>query len=452
MICCSQAGIFGCITPISSGNRTKQVGMAALKPKREFERPTQRPSILLTCVTLFALGVFLLVVLLILSRREPPQPVTPTVAVIVPTGGNTTPTRVPATSTARPTADTVLTTPETTFTPQPRSTGTTVPIKGPLAGKIVLVTRASVGSGRQIFALNGDGSAFQPLTYNDGGRTLLAYGFVTAVSPDGARVAYLEERLDTPLYLLDVTTGQRTAIPLSPYHPWRMVWSPDSSRLLVIAQAGGPTTGLFRVNVGDTAMTDLKIKGTVGLPSWSPDGSAIAFTVSRENQTSLVLTNPEGGDEKTLTTMSSIWWGPPGFSPDGKMLAFSNKIKNGSLYELHIFTISTDGSNLRMILNLPAPQGNIATTPMWSPDGSALLFVTQDPSDLYDKVYRVNPDGTGFRQLIPGAYHYASWSPDGKTILVEEPDGALSLVSADGTKKKAIGTHLLEEEPLWIGQ
>jgi Tol biopolymer transport system component len=90
-----------------------------------------------------------------------------------------------------------------------------------------------------------------------------------------------------------------------------------------------------------------------------------------------------------------------------------------------------DGSDLRAIGTFPKPSG-------WSPDGSTFVFVRNGDAWLAEA------DGSGMRNLTDfpfGGATAASWSPDGRWILVTQGGGPTTWVfSPDGSVRQRLGT------------
>ena len=111
-------------------------------------------------------------------------------------------------------------------------------------------------------------------------------------------------------------------------------------------------------------------------PSWSPDGTHIAFQTSEQNAYHVYTMAADGSDVKRLTDGDGVdsW---PTFCPDGKRIAFvSNRAGN---YEIEL--MNADGSGRENLTAHPSQD----TSPAWSPDGRRLAFVsTRDGgSDVY---------------------------------------------------------------------
>jgi TolB protein len=145
-------------------------------------------------------------------------------------------------------------------------------------------------------------------------------------------------------------------------------------------------------------------------PSWSPDGTRIAFTSHRAGSADIWVMNADGSNPVQLTTNGADDV-DPAWSPDGAKIAFASR-RNGNL---EIYVMSADGSNqTRLTIS-----GEDDIQPAWSPDGLKLVFARimwcYYGCD-YDLAV-INADGSGRVDLPTSTSDLdAAWSPDGRWI------------------------------------
>jgi TolB protein len=138
--------------------------------------------------------------------------------------------------------------------------------------------------------------------------------------------------------------------------------------------------------------------------------------------------NPNGSDLDRLTGARSDY--EPTWSPDGSMVAFDRIV--GGRYQ--VFTMDADGSNRTQITAGEAD--NLWST--WSPDGLTIAFTRYRDQDGDDEIYSMNLDGTGLTRLTRNRVTdlHAAWSPDGEKIAFNrERRGRTNLwvMDADGS-------------------
>jgi Tol biopolymer transport system component len=79
-----------------------------------------------------------------------------------------------------------------------------------------------------------------------------------------------------------------------------------------------------------------------------------------------------------------------------------------------LFTIRPDGTDVRQLTDFPDSD---ASKPVWSPDSTKITFFRRW-GDNKQRLYRVNADGSGLRELDRVPRLAAAWFPDGKHLLV----------------------------------
>ena len=265
-------------------------------------------------------------------------------------------------------------------------------------------------------------------------------------SPDGTRIVGLGFAAGhtTGLYTarvsdggdqIRVTTapGRRSDQPIG--------YSPDGSKILffrsakdVSAAFSRATLNLFVVNSDGSGVLQLNPTGTVlgpfnsgiaGTPpqpvseartaAWSPDGTHVAFAAaiaapgearSGEVERGLFVVDADGSDAHEIVPSAQIL--DAQWSPDGRWIAFT--MANPDRPD--VFIVHPDGTGLRAVTS--SSDGFRSWGPVWSPDGSALLFARNPGVDQFDaELWFVNIDGSDLTQLTdtPGYYISYGWSP-----------------------------------------
>ncbi len=153
------------------------------------------------------------------------------------------------------------------------------------------------------------------------------------------------------------------------------------TRLVVLVLA---VSSAFAAEKRPLTPADLWAIKRVGSPALSPDGKTVVFTVQEwsvdknKSTSNLWLVDVTGGEPRRLTTANASD-GSPVWSPDGTRIAFLSKRgddENASLYVLR-----RDGGEAEKILELPYP----LATPKWMPDGKAVVVQTKVIPELVGK-------------------------------------------------------------------
>ena len=139
-----------------------------------------------------------------------------------------------------------------------------------------------------------------------------------------------------------------------------------------------------------------------GVIAYSSAGSDLAAMVSREGRTLSRLAGPDS-------------WFSPRLSRNGEVMAIARTEPLSGRSSLWLLDFSRDG--LSRFTTGPGRDGS----PVWSPDGASIVFlsVRGGPFGLYSK----NANGSGAEQLIgrrDGSLVPFDWSNDGRFLLVGE--------------------------------
>lgn len=215
--------------------------------------------------------------------------------------------------------------------------------------------------------------------------------------------------------MVDATTGAARAYPRAFLNSGDSVISPDGRsvafrRLKVVKTLPGEDSPLLK---GSTFLLDVEAGSVRRLTPWrslflepiaySPDGSALVALRFDGARPEIVAVDLHGNRIRRLARLGGNAFQPT-YSPDGSRLAFVRSRHPHSPRLLPIRTLSelfvagADGSGARRLLRR---KGHISS-PSWDPSGSRLAFIRNPPgngtglseAEPGNKVMAINADGT----------------------------------------------------------
>jgi Tol biopolymer transport system component len=152
----------------------------------------------------------------------------------------------------------------------------------------------------------------------------------------------------------------------------------------------------------------------------------------------IVLVDTRARRLRRLTNPGPEWNdGDPAWSPDAKRLAFA-RYDAANPGGVGIFTVSADGGK-------PSLLQVGALDPTWSPRADALLVTRTNGHDFWAGI--IGSDGKVRPIDLPPFDAGWAWSPDGRQLATESPDG-LTITDAKGTNPETIWRGPARE-PAW---
>lgn len=229
-------------------------------------------------------------------------------------------------------------------------------------------------------------------------RRLLADAIDPVWSPDGEFIAFVRPGSPDEIWVA-AADGSEERFVTAGFDP---AWSPDGTRIAFDTERRGMATisidGTGRATLGD---------GAGGQPDWSPDGTRIAFSRRDDDGRHLMLIDVASEVVTPLTGGDGDDFAPA-WSPDGATVTFvSTRFEDRRT----VWSVGADGSNRLRLTATGGDPGAGDGEPAWSPNGAQILFTsdrTPDGEPGPRQIWRMDPDGTDERLLVPGIGNLAS--------------------------------------------
>ncbi len=280
------------------------------------------------------------------------------------------------------------------------------------------------------------------------------------------RIAFASNRDgDFEIYVLDMVSGVIAQLTANDHADRQPMWSPDGERIVFVSDRSGDDD-LFVMNADGSGQVQLTTSTAMDRsPAWSPDGRTIVFareTVSGSDLLAFPATclSEAGACEEALITLTGGRYDlHPTWSPDGSRIAFAASDFPG--LPAAIALIDPDGRNYRPL----AGTGTSDITPAWSPDGRHIAFVSFARGD--NDLFVMTPAGEEVTQLTVDAANdiEPAWSPDGRYLVFASDRGVggdfdLYIMLVDCSTPQECEAHLVpltdddadDLNPAWWGR
>lgn len=253
--------------------------------------------------------------------------------------------------------------------------------KSVFGSKIVFVSNKT--GFKEIYECDFDGHGVEQLTNSR------SISLTPSLSPDGRYLAYTDFTSGRPaLYIKNLetkktTVASKSGVSIAPG------WRNNNEVATTLSFEGDQEIYLLKMD-GSISRRVTNSRGIDVSPTFSPDGSKMAFVSSRSGQPQIFIQDIQSGQAKRLS-FSGRYNTQPSWSPSGDKIAYSTMVSNG---EIDVFVVNADGSNVRQLTRNSGENEH----PSWSPDGGMIVFSSNRQGKK--KLFIMNATGDNQRRLL----------------------------------------------------
>jgi TolB protein len=257
-----------------------------------------------------------------------------------------------------------------------------------LIGTRIIFVSSRTGA-KEIWSMNWDGTAEKALTH---------FGSISSfpsVSPDGRRVAFTSWLRGLPrIIMFSLETGRELAF----YNQNASMncclsFTPDGKQVVFSSTAAGGPAQLYGANIDGSGLHRLaSSRGIDTEPKINPKtGTDLVFVSGRGGGNPQVYLMSQGGDAERLTDGSGDAVNPS-WSPDGTKIAFA-WTRGYEPGNFNIFVMDVASRKLVQLTNNEGRNEN----PSWAPDGIHIVYANKRGSN--SQIWTMLADGTQKKQV-----------------------------------------------------
>ena len=297
------------------------------------------------------------------------------------------------------------------------------PAWAPDSSFVAFVRGRAPTDARHVFVIGKDGSGLRRVTQR---RSALPAHESASWLHDSRTVLFARQSsdLDDDLFVVDPGGAGARRLTDNTVRDGDPVWSPDGSRIAFVRTIESGPSGrrdqnqeLFVMRADGSGVRRLtRYRHEDIAPTWSPDGSRIAFSrrVERTGLVAIYTIRPDGTGLRRVTLALPGFLSDPAWSPDGRRIAFT--LDQGTA-QIPLYLVNANGSRPRLVALI----ADMAQSPQWSPDGRFIAVTGLTGCGgpcVIPAVYVVRPEGSGLRKLADNIGGALAWSPDGRWLAV----------------------------------
>jgi Tol biopolymer transport system component len=177
-------------------------------------------------------------------------------------------------------------------------------------------------------------------------------------------------------------------------------WSDDGSQLAFL----DPATGISVANADGTGVGQLGSGSTAAEPTFSADGLRVAY--AKQGDLWSILASGNGQEEHLTATAATD--ADPQYSPDGSEIAFARN-DGATGYDIWVLDLSSGTAT-----QVTAAAGD-ERNPTWSPNGTTIVYSSSSNGHLFSISSSATPSTPPTDLGVPGTQ--PAYSPDGTKIV-----------------------------------
>jgi Tol biopolymer transport system component len=283
------------------------------------------------------------------------------------------------------------------------------------SGKLVFASNAipelNPAGDIDVFTMNADGTDPVNLTETPEDVWEGPHDLQPRWSPDGSQIAWISYRdggWDGEIWVMNADGSEKQQLTDNSYEDFDPAWSADGEKIAwTVEDLANFDYDIWVSNADGSNPTDIIGEGPDDLqfyerqPDWTADGRIVYsgtewIEEAEGTYSKIAMMNADGSNVQSLSERLDPTDGVPNHdefpavSPDGAWIAFMQNPQPEQGWDIVVLRTS-DGAQF----NLTNTYWEQETGPMWSPDGTMLLFVSSVSSDLYYISVDDFPTGAG---------------------------------------------------------
>ncbi|MDI6641238.1 MAG: hypothetical protein QME68_02885 [Elusimicrobiota bacterium] len=249
---------------------------------------------------------------------------------------------------------------------------------------------------KEIYVIDYDGYNLRQLTFDKSINIFPKWS-------KNSQIAFCSYKFTNPdLYVIDSDGSNRRAVSIHQGLNTTPAWSPDG-KTIVLTLSKGKSPNLYHIDLSGKITKQITYGSGINTsPCFAPNSREIVFISDKSGIPQLYLTDIEGVNTRKIYTDG--YCDSPAWSPKGDKIAFAQRLKGASFFDIYLYDIST-GKISQLTFNSGSNEN-----PSFSPDGRFIAFISTRNGKR--ELFLMFLNGSGQMRLadIKGNSFTPSWS------------------------------------------